>query len=463
MTDLRPPPGRSAGADASVIAGLTVVARLSGVGRVLVVGAVLGRGSLGDLYQTMNTVPNLLFELFAGGALHAVLVPALVAAHDRDGEAGLLRSTSAVAGVLGAVLGGLALVAALAAPALAWLLTRAEPDADVAGDKWRLGTWMLVIFLPQLLWYGLGMVATAALAARRRFGAAAVAPLVNNLVVIGAYLVFDRMRGDRPPALDLSVAELAVLAGGTTLAVVALTAVPAVVLLRRGGLVRPRLVRTDPAVVALRHTGGWAVLQVAATLSLQIVMLVIGNGAPGGVALFTWGLTFFLVPTALVAAPYATALAPRLASAVHRGRLAAELPALRRAVGVVVGSSAVAALAMGALAGPVVGILPLGELASGGLAPVTRTLQAFAPGMIGYGATILFTRLLFSMGEVRGAAVDTTVAAGIGAIAMIVAAEAAPAAQRAAALAGGYGVAFTAAALLLGRRLWTRTAVARCG
>ncbi len=453
--------GRSAGADASVIAGLTIVARASGIVRVLVVGAVLGRGALGDLYQTMNTVPNLLFELFAGGALHAVLVPALVAANTERGRAGLERSTAAVAGTLSAVLGSLTLVAALCSPVLAWLLTRAEPDPAIAADKWRLGTWMLVIFLPQLVWYGLGMVSTAALAAKHRFGAAAVAPLVNNVVVIGAYLAFDRLRGDRSPSLELSIVELIVLAGGTTLAVVALTAVPLVALARSGPVPWPRLDRRDPAVIALRRTGGWAVVQVAATLSLQVVMLVVGNGAPGGVALFAWGIAFFLVPTALIAAPLATALAPRVAAAFQEGDVATIVPAVRRATAVVVGSSLVAAAALALGARPLVELLPLGELATGGLEPVVRTLQWFGPGIVGYSTAIFWTRMLFSLGEVRGAAIDTVVAAGVGAGAMVAAAALSASEHRAAALAAGYGIAFTLAALLLGRRLFFHRLVDR--
>ena len=87
---------RPATRDAGLIGGLTLVARVTGFARVLVVGAVLGRGALGDLYQTVNTVPNLLFELLAGGALQAALVPMFVAADRDDPEEGVGRAAAAV-------------------------------------------------------------------------------------------------------------------------------------------------------------------------------------------------------------------------------------------------------------------------------------------------------------------------------------------------------------------------------
>ena len=92
------------------IAGLTLVSRVSGFARILVVTAVLGTTALGDVYQTANLVPNILFELFAAGSVQAVMVPALVAADERDRSA--TRLANAVLGWLLATLGVLMVVGA---------------------------------------------------------------------------------------------------------------------------------------------------------------------------------------------------------------------------------------------------------------------------------------------------------------------------------------------------------------
>src|SRR5207344_2194590 len=124
-----------------------------------------------------------------------------------------------------ATLGAIAAVALVGAPVLMRLLAAAEPDASLRADKAALGTRFFAIFVVQLLFYAFGLVATALLQARRHFAAPAIAPLVNNIVVIAAYLAFDRLRGGEPPSLSLSSLEIAVLAGGTTLGVAAFTSV----------------------------------------------------------------------------------------------------------------------------------------------------------------------------------------------------------------------------------------------
>ena len=135
------------GRSTATIAGLTLVSRVSGFARIVVVTAVLGTTALGEVYETANLVPNILFELFAAGSVQAVMVPALVAADERDGSGN--RLANAVLGWLLATLGVLMAFALVVAPLAMRLLTAAEPDAAVRADKRELGTRFLAIFLVQ--------------------------------------------------------------------------------------------------------------------------------------------------------------------------------------------------------------------------------------------------------------------------------------------------------------------------
>ena len=307
----------------ATIASLTLVSRISGFARILVVTAVLGTTALGDVYQTANLVPNILFELFAAGSLQAVMVPAIVAADERDGSGP--RLANAVLGWLLATMGVLMVVGLVATPLVMRLLTAAEQDPTVRADKGDLGARFLAIFLVQLMFYAIGLVATALLQARRRFAAPAVAPLVNNVVVIGAYLLFATLRGDQPPSLSLSSTEVAVLAGGTTLGVIAFTAVPVLAAVRTGVRWRPRLAR-DAEVARLARQGAWAGAYLGLTQLLTLGVLVLGNGVGGSVARFTFALAFFQLPFALIAVPVATARFPAMASRGAGPRLRAAGP-----------------------------------------------------------------------------------------------------------------------------------------
>src|SRR6478752_168850 len=120
-------PPRALGRAAASVGALTLLSRLTGFARVLVVTAVLGRGVLGDTYETANTVPNLLFELVAAGALQAVLVPTMVEVLDRDGRGAAERVAGAVLGCLAGLLAAMAALAAVAAP---WIMRAFTSGTD---------------------------------------------------------------------------------------------------------------------------------------------------------------------------------------------------------------------------------------------------------------------------------------------------------------------------------------------
>ena len=107
---------------AAMIAVLTLLARLAGFGRTLVFTNTVGAGSTGDVYLAANTVPNIVFEVVAGGALASLVVPMLaggIAVGDREQ---VRRTASALLGWTLLVLTPLAVLVALLAEPIAQLL-----------------------------------------------------------------------------------------------------------------------------------------------------------------------------------------------------------------------------------------------------------------------------------------------------------------------------------------------------
>jgi putative peptidoglycan lipid II flippase len=77
--------GYSVASQSASIAGWTVVSRITGFARAVVIAAVLGPTFFGNLFQALNTFPNLVYELVLGSLIASLLVPPLVAAID-DGD-----------------------------------------------------------------------------------------------------------------------------------------------------------------------------------------------------------------------------------------------------------------------------------------------------------------------------------------------------------------------------------------
>src|SRR5690625_2100465 len=139
-----------------MIAAITVLSRAVGFVRWFVQSATLGDSATANAYSTANMLPNVLFEVAAGGALAGAVVPLLAAPLARALHRDVNRIASALLTWTLLVLVPLgALVALLAGPIVSLL-----PDSvgsDVATQHW-LATYFLRIFAIQIPLYGVGVV-----------------------------------------------------------------------------------------------------------------------------------------------------------------------------------------------------------------------------------------------------------------------------------------------------------------
>jgi putative peptidoglycan lipid II flippase len=447
---------------AALIAVLTVLARLAGFGRTLVFTNAVGTDSTGDTYTAANTVPNIVFEVVAGGALASLVVPMLaggIATGDREQ---VRRTASALLGWTLLVLVPLAALLAVLAEPVARLLLGGGTDAEVA-----LAARFLLVFAPQVVLYGLVIVLSGVLQAHRRFAAPAIAPLLSSVVVAGAYALFALLDGGRDVG-DLSTPAELVLGVGTTLGVAALT-LPLLLPVRRLGL-RLRLSLRFPVGAAprVRRLAVAGVLTLAGQQLVAAVAIRLASSGPDGTQVaYTAALTLFLVPWAAVAVPLATSAYPLLAERAGTGDEAGYRRALAPVTVLVLVASLGAAAVLAAVAGPMARVF----LVDGGrddVAALRDTILGFAPGLAGYGLVAVLTRALYARDLWKAPAACVLGGWLLAVAADVVLARALPPDDRALALAAGHSVGVTAAGLAL-LAVTARVApgglagVARCG
>lgn len=211
MTETR----REVGRAASVIGAITVASRLAGFGRTMVFTYAVGAGTLGAVYQTANGIPNIIFELVAGGALAALVIPLLaapLARHEPDQVSHIASALLTWALTILVPVG--LLVAAFARPIIELLSGGGYSEAGVDA-----GTQMLVLFAPQLPLYGVAVVLTGILQSHRRFAWPALAPLLSSVVMAGVYLLYGLLSGRNYKVEHLVEGDLILLALGTTVGV----------------------------------------------------------------------------------------------------------------------------------------------------------------------------------------------------------------------------------------------------
>ncbi|NLA37162.1 MAG: hypothetical protein GX868_15950 [Actinobacteria bacterium] len=378
---------------------LTVVSRLSGFARMIVFASVFGGTLLDNVYNSSNTVPNILFELFAAGALQAVLVPTMVRLMprgDNTDEAQDLAGT--LVGVLSIALAGLGLLAAAFGPWLMGLLLN-DMDASSRDDAVELGALFLWFFAPQLMFYGVNVVATAVLNAKNRFALPVFAPTLNNLVVILAYLAYDWMH-DGDPTLDVRTPEAWLIAGGTTAAVIAFCALPVVGVWRTGFSLRPRLSLRNPALGRLVREGAWAGVFLGFTQIILVVVIVVANRVNGGTTAYNLSFVLFTLPHALFAVPVMTTRFPEMSRTADAGDWAGYAASLSTAVRSITFLTLFSSAAVIALAQPGARLVSYGQ-GTKLAATIGDATLAFAPGLIGWSLLLLFTRAFYARGDAR--------------------------------------------------------------
>jgi putative peptidoglycan lipid II flippase len=403
-------PGRRAGRhrrhstgallQSSAIVGVgTALSRITGFGRVAAIAYALGVTTVAGVYSYSNETPNIVYELLVGGILTATLVPQFVRhlqRDDRDANSAVV-TTAMLALVVVTVLG------VLLAPLIVDLYT-----LDVHGpgkaEQQELATKLLRLFMPQILFYGFATLATALLQARRRFAAAAFAPILNNLVVIAIFLALPRVidgpltvrRVNDDPGLVL------LLGLGTTagVAAMALVLIPAL----RSARVHLRF------LVSLRHAAvrtvvrlsGWTFGYVVANQVALWVVLVLANGVSGGAFAYLSAYAFFQLPHGLFSVSIMTAVGPELAAAGARGDLAALRHRFARALRLVLTVVIPAAAVYVALARPVVvALLQRGAFTAGDAALVADTLVGFAVGLPFFSAYLFALRAFYALEDTR--------------------------------------------------------------
>ncbi|MFC3808002.1 murein biosynthesis integral membrane protein MurJ [Terrabacter sp. MAHUQ-38] len=405
-------------AAAGTIAVITLVARIVGFGRWFAFSHSVGATCVGSVYQSVNAVPNVLFEIAAGGVLAAVAVPLVATSLARGDRSQADATASALLTWAVVVLVPLAIVVTLAARPIAGALLGTGCAGEVA-----LGAELLVVFAVQIPLYGVAIVLAGVLQSHQRFVGAAVAPLLSSLVVIATYLLYRSLVPLPAAAIaDVPTGAVAVLGVGTTLGVVAL-GLPLLVPVRRAGIrLRARLRFPQGAGRRVRALALAGLLAVAGQQLATLVVIRIANdrGGPGTLNVYTYAQAVTLLPYAVLAVPLATAAFPSLAgahaaSSVPGGAPAAEAT-LRRAWLATVVVSLFGAAALVAVAVPVGSFFQSLDAGSGSqtslrtLAAMGDAVTLFAPSVVALAVIGLLARASY----VRGAALAAGALAAAG-------------------------------------------------
>jgi putative peptidoglycan lipid II flippase len=317
-----PIPGPSLRRATLVMGTGTSLSRATGFVRIAVIAWAIGgvESKLPDTYQLANTLPNIVYQLILGEILATIFVPVFVEYVTKKNADETHRLASTMVTLTLIIATAISVLAVLAAPWLMKMYTFRLAGADALAQQ-EVGTFLLRLLLPQMIFYATGTVLTGLLNAHKKFGLPMFAPVLNNLIVIGTFIVFkSRQSGGVPGLGSISDADMLLLGLGTTAGIVVMTLVLVPAVLRMPQ--RYRLVGLDLGHPALKQVGSLATFALLYVIVNQVglyVVKLLANGEQGGVAAYDTSFVLYTLPYGIVAVSVFTALMPTLSAHHVRG------------------------------------------------------------------------------------------------------------------------------------------------
>lgn len=367
----------------------TVLSRFGGVLRGVALAAALGAGTVADMFNLGNTLPNIVYILVIGGALNAVFIPELVRHMKDDDDDG-----RAYADRLITLVGTILLVVTVAAVVLAPWIVRIYATPKYTPQQLSLATAFARLCLPQIFFYGVYTMLSQVLNARGRFGAPMFAPIINNIVAIATFVLFIVVAGPSAGADgELDQSQVLLLGIGTTLAVACQALVLIPVLRQARYSWRPRFSWRG---TGLGQAGGLAFWTIGLVLVNQLAYIVIvrlatgvnavsqDTGAtPAGLTAYTNAHLMFVLPHSVITVSIVAALLPRMSRSAHDRAyrdLAGDIANGMRSASALIVPAAVGLVVLGTQAGIV--LFNYGQTSTASAEVTGQLASVFALGLV---------------------------------------------------------------------------------
>jgi putative peptidoglycan lipid II flippase len=382
----------------------TAASRATGLLRLGATTYALGvtESRLADTYNLANTTPNMILELIIGGVLSSVLLRTYIEVKAKDGQEEawrFIRRVTKATMLLLAVIGGLVV---LASPAIFRLYTIGVEGGGRAAQQ-ALGTMLLQLFVPQILFYGLSYISTGVLNAHRRFGIPMFVPALNNLVVTASLLWFAASIPEtlRTPG-SVPTKGILILGLGTTAGVAVQGILPFFFLRRMGLNLGRRDGIKDPRFGRLLKMSSFMVGYVATNMLSLWVALILAAQVTGGVASYQYAFVFFQLPHGLLAVSIATAIFPAMTEKAVAGDhedFARELGRGLRGVAFFVLPAVAGYIA---IAPQIVALLlEHGVTTEASTEMVATVLRVWAPGIFFFSTFYVLLRGFYALGDTK--------------------------------------------------------------
>ncbi|MDD2875849.1 MAG: murein biosynthesis integral membrane protein MurJ [Acidiphilium sp.] len=380
----------------------TLGSRVLGFARDILIAAMLGAGPAADAFFVALRLPNLFRRLFGEGAFSAAFIPAYTGMLSHEGDEPARRLAEEITAIMVIWLFALMVLGMIFMP---YVLDVLAPGFRAEPAKFALAVHLSRITFPYLWLICLCALFAGVLNARGHFAAAAAAPILFNVCIIGVLFVLHD-EGERVPEA---------LAYGVALSGIVQFAVLGRALVRAGVPLRLHIPRLTPgARLVLRRLGPGLIGAGVTQLNLTVDTIIASLLPNGTVSVLYYADRVNQLPLGVIGAALGTVLLPRLSRHFRRKETAAARATLNRAVEFALLVTLPGAAALGAIGLPIMQTLfAHGAFSDSDAARSAAALAAYAFGLPAFVMVKLFAPGFFARGDTK-----TPVKIGFAAVAL---------------------------------------------
>lgn len=374
----------------AIVGGYTMLSRVTGLVRDILIARYLGAGMIADAFFVAFKLPNFFRRLFAEGAFNAAFVPMFSRLLEKEGRETARAFAAEILSVLLAVLlvfvGTIQIIMPLAMYVLA-------PGFSDDPAKFDLTVLLTRLTFPYLLFISLVSLQGGILNSLNRFAEVAFTPVLLNLTMIGAMLLF---------ATRLETAGHA-LAWGVSIAGIVQFIWLALSLQREGfslHLAWPRLTPRVKEFLRLMLPG--AVGAGAVQINLMIDMVIASFLPQGALSFLYYADRINQLPIGIIGVAVGTALLPLMSRQLAGGDAQAAATSQNRAIEAAMLFSLPAMVAFLMIAEPIVaGLYQRGAFDAAATEATALALIAYALGIPAYVLIKVLTPGFFARHDTR--------------------------------------------------------------
>ena len=374
-----------------IMAVATTLSRITGFVRAWALALVLATTAASSAYHVANNVPNMIFELVAGGVLSSLFIPTFMKIRKERGDEAAWRFAGNLMSLVALVLGFVALMGILFPTPIMWTQYFLTGDTGYTEELLALASFFFRFFAIQAVLYGVGMIIQALLNAQRKYLWASLGPVFNNLIVIGFLAVAYLFMG-----IDETMYSFIAL--GTSLGVLVMFLVMIPSLRKTGFKLYLGINLKDPDLRAMLKLA----LPMIFYVICNLIAVSVRNAAAATTGTDSQAVIFFAsvwqsLPYGIIAVSVATALFTELSKAATEKNMeefkTSLVTGLRTTTLLMLPASAL----LFGLAYPLIQLYVGGRMSVADAEPIVAVLQVWAVSLVFFAGMMYVLRAFYSL------------------------------------------------------------------